>query len=51
MKKCPQCGTGNLEGAKFCKECGYPVNLEQESTSNVEEVDDMLKNDADMLQV
>ncbi len=27
MKKCPQCATENTELAKFCKECGYPIGV------------------------
>ncbi len=37
MKKCPQCATENTELAKFCKECGYPIGVddgfEDEDTS------------------
>lgn len=29
--KCPQCGFENRPGARFCKECGYPLPVQEEA--------------------
>ena len=34
MEKCKKCGAEILEGENFCKDCGTPVNNEQEVTQN-----------------